>query len=117
MKTKIPEKLYHGTCRAFVAYALQHKGRFGSEIGTSFTPDLEHAKTFAGSWNKARGVQRLREYFDQSIDDLLPELSKPIILQFEVNDLGCLRYRTDCGRDEYFVEGQVDINKAIPIDQ
>ncbi len=113
----LPEKLYHGTCKAFIAYALQNKGRFGSECdGVSLTPILEHARVFAESWKSQRGLARLRDYFLDSIDGALSELSEPVILEFNARLLGRLKYRLDCGEDEYYVKGQVDINKATLVE-
>ena len=115
---EVPQILYHGTCKAFVAYALQNEGRFGLEFdNVSFTPELDHAKAFAHGWSRPSGLQLLLEYFGQSIEDMLPALSEPVILQFKATDLGQLQYRNDCGRDEYYVErGPVDIHRACIID-
>jgi len=108
---KIPEKLYHRTCKAFVAYALQNNGRFGSEFGVSSTPELNHAGTFAESWRTPCGVARLCDYFGHSIEGMLSELSEPVILGVDSNVLRELKYRQDCGYDEYYLErGPIDIS-------
>ncbi len=107
-------RLYHGTCKAFIVYALQNGGKFGSEYySVSFTPSLEHAQVFAESWKTSRGLVKLRDFFSESIDGVIDELSEPIILEFNARLLGKLKYRLDCGEDEYYVErGPVDINEA-----
>lgn len=109
---KIPEKLYHGTCKAFVAYALQNDGRFGPEFDSiSFTPTIEYAKTFADSWKTSRGLARLQDYFGSSINGMLSELSEPLILEVNSNALEGLKFRRDCGHEEYYLErGSIDVS-------
>lgn len=98
---KIPKKLYHGTCRAFVDYALQNGGQFGPEYdNVSFTPDLEHAKDFANGWQKPGGLELLTQHFQ----DINPDFAEPVILIFGSDALGELHYRKDCGKDEFYVE-------------
>lgn len=108
---KSPQQLYHGTCKAFVVYALQNRGKFGPEKEeVSFTPDLKHALIFAQSWGTERGLSRLVEYFGEQINS---ELAEPILLEFRTSGLNPLKYRLDCGKDEFYLEkGPVDIFKA-----
>lgn len=111
---KILEKLYHGTCKAFVAYAMQNSGKFGPEFDRiSFTPDIGYAQIFAESWKSTRGLRRLRECFGESIDGMLEKLSEAVILEVDSNSLngrGQLTYRSDCGNDEWYLErGPIDL--------
>ena len=105
-------KLYHGTCEAFVEYAKQQGGRFGPSYDTvSFTPDIEHAKSFADGWNTPRGVNRLKEMFESEVN---PEHAKPVLLTFDKTKLGKLGFRYDGGEPEYYVRnGSVDLDLAI----
>lgn len=95
-------RLYHGTCKAFVLYALQNKGKFGPDYDSvSFTPDVEHAREFAESWRTPAGLQRLAEYFGKN---LKRDMTRPVILQFSKLRLGDLKYRTDGENvDEFYV--------------
>jgi hypothetical protein len=100
--------LYHGTCRAFLAYALENKGMFGPENGElSFTPEINHAVLFSEQWGRKYGVKNLENYFGE-IDDHLRE---PIILEIEQKDLD-FKYRKDCGADEYFLKSSLDLSKV-----
>lgn len=107
----IPARLYHGTCKAFVAYAHQNNGKFGSELGISFTPSLGYAQVFAESWGTPRGLERLQEYFSHSIGRMLSELSKPVILRVRKPVfLKGIRSKLDCGNEEYYLErGSIDL--------
>jgi hypothetical protein len=100
--------LYHGTCRAFLAYALENKGLFGPEDGeTSFTLDLDHAICFAEQWsNKKCNSKSLEKYFGKDIDKHLEE---PIILEITTKDLD-FNYRDDCGKREYFLPHALNLN-------
>lgn len=100
--------LYHGTCRAFLAYALENKGLFGPEEGElSFTPEINHAIDFSEQWGSKYGVKNLEKYFGK-IDNHLRE---PIILEIEKKDLN-FEYRNDCGADEYFLRHSLDLSKV-----
>ena len=106
------EKLYHGTCKAFVAFALQNGGKFGPNCdAVSFTPDLGYARMFAESWQTPLGRKRLEDYFGKVLGT---EIFKPIVLEFNflrLERLYNLHYRDDCGAEEFFVEeGPVDIS-------
>ena len=115
--TEVPHQLYHGTCKAFIVYALQRGGMFGPESSISFTPALDYSRIFAESWKESRGLQRLRDFFGESIDGAIGELCEPVILQFNAHDLGHLTYRMDCGGEEYFVErGPIDVHKGRLVD-
>ena len=97
----IPEKLYHGTCKAFVKHALQNDSRFGPDHdNVSFTPDLEHAKDYAAGWQRPGGLELLAQFFL----NVTLDLAEPVILVFDGAALGKLRYRNDCGNDEFYVE-------------
>ena len=102
------ENLYHGTCRAFLAYALENKGSFGPEHGeTSFTPDLDHAIYFAEQWsNKKCNSKSLEKYFGENIEKHLEE---PIILEIMTKDLD-FNYRNDCGKREYFLPHALNLS-------
>jgi|SRR3989338_1347431 len=93
-------------------------GAFGSEFDSvSFTADLGYAKIFAESWRTARGIQKLREYFGNTIENGLSELSAPILLQCDGTDLGPLQFRRDCGQDEWYLEkGSVDLSKVTVLE-
>lgn len=111
MVKEIPSKLYHGTCLVFVAHAVQNEGSFGPDYDRiSFTPNLEHALTFAQSWDTARGSQRLRDYFGSELPKIMRE---PVVLEFLASNLSGLIYHRDCGADEFYVEkGPVNIYSA-----
>lgn len=65
---------------------------------------------FALDWKKPVGINRLKEYFGESIDTRLAE---PVILGFKKDKLGELHYRQDGGADEFYIErGPVNINNA-----
>lgn len=103
--------LYHGTCRAFLAYALENKGKFGPEEGElSFTPNLNHAILFSEQWGRKYGVKSLENYFG-GVENHLRE---PIILELEKKDLD-FKYRKDCGTDEYFLNQCLDLSKIKKI--
>lgn len=108
---EIPNKLYHGTCNAFVAYALQNGENLGPDYdAVSFAPNIEHAKTFARSWQTSAGRKRLEEFFGKNLKE---EHFEPIILEIRSSSLGKLQYREDCGEDEFYVErGPVSISSA-----
>ena len=107
----IPKKLYHGTCKEFVAYAQAHNGQFGPSYDrVSFTPDLKHSYMFSESWNTKIGIETLKEYFGEEID---PKLAEAVILQFNGHKLGNLHFKKDGGADEFFVEkGPVQLVNA-----
>jgi len=98
---KIPKKLYHGTCRAFIEYALRNGGKFGPENDSiSFTPNKEHAKMFAESWRKSSGIKRLEDYFGVGLSE---EFLEPVILELDSSFFE-LSYRKDCEADEFYIE-------------
>lgn len=110
---RLPCELYHGTCQVFIEYALQKKGRFGPENQEiSFTSDLEYATTFANSWRTSQGLLLLKRYFGSSIDEHLETLSEPVILIFNSFKLGKLKKRLDCGTEEYYRKGPIDLELA-----
>lgn len=114
LKMNTPKKLYHGTCKAFVAYALQNEGRFGSYCDrVSFTPNLEHALMYAESWQTDRGQKRLGSMILFTGEMQRREFAEPVVLEFEAEKLGPLKYNNDCGADEYYVErGPVNLDLA-----
>jgi hypothetical protein len=94
--------LYHGTCRAFVAHALQNNGRFGPNYDhVSFTPEYDHASDFAEDWNTDRGYKRLQEYFGEGV---ARELAEPVVLEFQKSQFSKLKFRKDGDADEFYVE-------------
>jgi hypothetical protein len=102
---KEQKRLYHGTCRAFLAYALENKGKFGPENGeVSFSPNLGYSVNFAKQWKCSKNLE---DYFGE-IEDHLRE---PIILEINQEDLN-LKYRNDCGNDEYFSNQSLDLSKV-----
>ena len=104
--------LYHGTCRAFLAYALENKGLFGPEDGeVSFTPNINHAIDFSEQWGRKYGVKNLENYFGKEIDK---QLREPILLEIEPRNLN-LQYRKDCGADEYYINHSLDLSKIKKI--
>ncbi|MAH07179.1 hypothetical protein CMI38_02930 [Candidatus Pacearchaeota archaeon] len=112
---KIPKILYHGTCKAFLAYAmLDNGGKLGPDYDSvSFTPDIEHAKMFADSWQGEIGMNHLKEYFG---DDISEELAEPVLLKFEGNGLGKMGYKKDGDADEYYVEkGPVNLENKMEV--
>jgi hypothetical protein len=95
------EKLYHGTCRAFVQLAQERGGQFGPDYDRmSFTSDYDHAQMFADSWQTPGGIRRLQEMFG----NLPREYSDPIILEFDLDELGKLERRLDGTAVELFIE-------------
>jgi hypothetical protein len=106
----IPNKLYHGTCRAFVQLAKERDGKFGPDYDSiRFTPDKTHAQAFADSWQKPAGQKRLDEMFG----DIPNELVQPVILEFDSRTLGKLNEGMDGGVVEYFIEcGPVNLPKT-----
>lgn len=110
-------KLYHGTCRAFIEYALQNQGRFGPDYDSvSFTPDYEHARMFAEQWKTDAGKEMLKQYFDLD-DENLEQLLEPLVLEFDANNLGELKQREDGNAVEFYVErGPISLNEAKVID-
>ncbi len=105
----LPEKLYHGTCKAFVAYALQNEGKLGPcSDSVSFTPKLDHARMFSESWKTPAGLKKLEDCFGEVLD---LKFSEPVVLEFDSSTLGKLHYRKDCEIDEFYVEcGPIDIS-------
>tara|TARA_Y100000310_G_C20641750_1_gene794338 strand:- start:815 stop:1129 length:315 start_codon:yes stop_codon:yes gene_type:complete len=101
------ETLYHGTCKAFVKLASQYEGKFGPSDFMWFTPEIEHAKMFAESWQKARGLARLKQMFETEID---PSLAEPVVLEFSSERLRELVREDDAGAVAYRAMGPVEIN-------
>ncbi|MGC9309816.1 MAG: hypothetical protein ACP5D2_03940 [Candidatus Nanoarchaeia archaeon] len=102
------ERIYHGTCMAFVQLANEREGLFGPDYDSvSFTPDINHARMFANSWQTSAGRARLAEMFGN-----IPEqLVQPVILTFNPSELGQLNQTLDGNAIEYYVErGPVQIN-------
>jgi len=101
------KSLYHGTCRAFLAYALENKGLLGPEDGeTSFTPDLDHAIGYAEQWSNKRYEKSIENYFEKDVDTHLKE---PVILEIALKDLQ-FRYRDDGGKREYYLSHALNLN-------
>lgn len=89
------EKLYHGTCRAFVEYARQRENKFGPENSNIYlTPDLNHARMFAEGWNTDRGRKLLEEYFGK---ELPIDYSNGVIFEYDAKELGKLEIGIDAG--------------------
>ncbi|HJO14810.1 MAG TPA: hypothetical protein QGG70_02060 [Candidatus Pacearchaeota archaeon] len=112
---KIPKILYHGTCKAFLAYALlDNAGNLGPDYDSvSFTPDIEHATMFADSWQGQIGMNHLKKYFGE---DISPELAESVLLKFEGSGLGKMGYKKDGDADEYFVEkGPVNLKNKMEV--
>lgn len=109
-------RLYHGTCKAFVAYAMQNGNQFGPDYDrVCFTPQMDHAQMFAEDWQKPAGLERLRQYFGDNIDERLTE---PVVLEFDRARLGKLGYREDGGADEFYVEkGPVSLDGAREVNR
>ena len=63
------QKLYIGTCRAFVEYAKQRGNQFGQDGVMWFTPDLTYAQEYANSWKTKAGKTRLAEYFGEELPE------------------------------------------------
>jgi hypothetical protein len=99
-----PQKLYHGTCKAFVELAKERGENFGPDDEIYLTPDLEHAKMFAESWNTDRGRKRLGEYFKE----LPKEYAESVILEFDQDKLGDLEKSLDAG-------GAIQFSKKGPL--
>ena len=82
------QKLYIGTCMAFVEYAKQRGNQFGPDGVMWFTPDLSYAQEYANSWKTKAGRTKLAEYFGEE----LPEgYSQGIVLEWDTDDLGHLK--------------------------
>lgn len=109
-------RLYHGTCRAFVEYALQNKGKFGpDQDSVSFTPEYEHARMFADSWQTPAGRERLRKCFE-NVGNSIEQCMEPVVLVFDPTKLPELKQRDDCGHVEFFLErGPVSLDVAKEI--
>jgi hypothetical protein len=104
------EKIYHGTCRAFVEFAEQQGGKFGPKgRELYFTPDLNHAKMFANSWNTKRGIKLLKDYFG----DLPKQYAEPVVLEYDQNSLGQLEKKLDAGAVEMVKKGPVQLGKRM----
>jgi hypothetical protein len=56
---------------------------------------------FSESWKTRIGIERLKEYFGDDID---PNLSEAVILQFVSKKLSMLQHKEDGGADEFYVE-------------
>jgi len=103
--------LYHGTCRAFLAYALENKCLFGDENGKlSLTTELSHAIDYAEQWSTKGGFKSIEKYFGEDIEKSLCE---PILLELNsksIKKIKNLRYNNDCGRGEYYLEGNLSLD-------
>ena len=101
-------KVYHGTCKAFVVYALQNNNLFGGpEI--SYTPDLAHAKMFANSWATQRGRSRLKEFFGA----IPEEYSQGVIIEISKEDIKGLKKTMDAGAIEFVGKGPIELNENV----
>jgi hypothetical protein len=112
---KIPKKLYHGTCKAFIVYAEQMGKQFGPDSEMCFAANKDHSIAFAASWKKDTGKSMLEQYFGEKLDE---RLSDPVLFEIDSSALGELHYRNDCGQDTFYIEkGPVEMRslRAIPI--
>jgi hypothetical protein len=110
-KMKLPKILYHGTCKAFVIYAWENEGKFGSDCyNLCFTSNFDYAKMFAQEYKTAIGRKKLDEMFESVPFEFFYE---PVILEFDSNKFNQLKIGDDCGNIEYYLDkGPVDINLA-----
>lgn len=104
------QKLYIGTCRAFVEYAKQRGNQFGPDGTMWFTPDLAYAQEYANSWKTKAGKTKLVEYFGEKLPE---EYSQGIVLEWDTNDLGNLKEDSCWGQRELSRNGPVKLGRML----